>query len=63
MANHSKRTGTAIEAHYQFPLWLPPAVEKFPRSHKFSLGDRIETTALDVFEALIEATYTRLQKL
>ena len=34
-------------------------MEKFPRSHKFTLGDRIETIALNVLEALIEATYTR----
>jgi len=34
-------------------------VAKFPKSHKFTLGDRIEAIALDVLEALIEATYTR----
>ncbi|MGH6897203.1 MAG: type II toxin-antitoxin system prevent-host-death family antitoxin [Geminicoccaceae bacterium] len=40
-------------------LWLVPTVEKFPRSQKFLLGDRIQSTALDVLERLIEATYTR----
>ena len=59
MADNSKRTGPAVEAHYQFLTWLMPTVEKFPRSHKFTIGDRIETAALDVLEALIEATYTR----
>jgi 23S rRNA-intervening sequence protein len=59
MIDHSRRTGAAIEAHYQFLLWLLPAIEKFPRSHKFSVGDRIENTALAVLEALIEATYTK----
>ena len=34
-------------------------MEKFPRSQKFILGDRIQSTALDVLERLIEATYTR----
>ena len=58
--NHSaRRTGPALEAHYQFMLWLIPAVEKFPRAQKFLLGDRIRATALDVQEALIEATYSR----
>jgi hypothetical protein len=33
-------------------------VEKFPRSQKFVLGDRIENAALDMIEGLIEATYT-----
>ncbi len=44
---------------YRFLLWLVPTVEKFPRSQKFLLGDRIQTTALDVLERLIEATYTK----
>jgi hypothetical protein len=35
---------------YRFLLWLVPTVEKFPRSQKFLLGDRIQTTALDVLE-------------
>ena len=59
MADNAKRTGAAIEAHYQFLTWLMPTVEKFPRSHKFTIGDRIEIAALDVLEDLIEATYTR----
>ena len=52
-------TGAALEAHYRFILWLVPALERFPRSQKFLLGDRIQGAALDVLESLIEATYTR----
>ena len=59
MTDNSKRTGAAIEAHYQFLVWLVPTIEKFPKSHRFTIGDRIETIAIDVLEALIEATYTR----
>jgi hypothetical protein len=44
---------------YQFLLWLVPTVDKFPRARKFTLGERIESTALDVQDALIAATYTR----
>lgn len=58
-ANNARRTGPALEAMYQFLLWLVPAVDKFPRNQKFVLGDRIETAALDVLDALIAATYTR----
>ena len=54
--NTARKTGPALEAMYQFVAWLVPAVEKFPRSHKFVIGDRIETTALDCLERLIEAT-------
>jgi hypothetical protein len=54
MTDNSKRTGATI-AHYQFLAWLVPTIEKFPKSHKFTIGDRIEMIALDVLEALIEA--------
>lgn len=57
--DNARQTGPALEAAYRFILWLVPAVEKFPRSQKFLLGDRIQSTALDVLERLIEATYTR----
>ena len=57
--DRARETGPALEAHYRFILWLVPAVERFPRSQKFLLGDRIQSTATDVLEALIEATYTR----
>lgn len=33
-------------------------VEKFPRSQKFTLGDRIINISLDTLDVLIEATYT-----
>ena len=55
----ARRTGPALEAMYRFALWLIPTVENFPRRQKFLLGDRMQATALDVLERLIEATYTR----
>ena len=59
MSPSERRYGPAIEAHFQFLIWLIPTVEKFPRAQKFLLGDRIQATALDVLEALIDATYTK----
>lgn len=61
-ADDARQTGPALEAMYRFMLWLIPTVEKFPRSQKFLLGDRIQSTALDVLERLIEATYTRARR-
>lgn len=57
--DRSRTTGTALEKWYQFLRWLIPTVEKFPKSQKFTLGDRIQSGALDVLERLIEATYSR----
>ena len=62
MTDNARKTGAAVEAHFQFLMWLVPAIEKFPRTQKFLLGDRIQTTALDILESLIEATYTRDRK-
>ena len=42
---------------YDLILWLLPKLEKFPRSQKFLLGDRIGTTLFDILEFLIEANY------
>jgi hypothetical protein len=58
-ANNARTTGPALEAMYQVLLWLIPTVEKYPRKQKFVLGDRIESTALDVLELLIGATFTK----
>lgn len=57
--DNARQTGPALEHMQRFLLWLVPTVEKFPRSQKFTLGDRIQTTALDVLERLVEATYTK----
>ena len=57
--SNERRTGPALEAMYQFLLWLLPTVEKYPRAKKFTLGDRIENAALNVLDALITATFTR----
>ena len=55
----ARSTGAALESHYRFILWLVPVVDRFPRTRKFLLGDRLESTALDTLESLLEATYTK----
>ena len=55
----TRETGPALELHYRFILWLVPTLNRFPRAQRFLLGDRIQRTALDVLESLIEATYRR----
>ena len=53
--DRARTTGAALESHYRFILWLVPTLERFPRSQRFLLGDRIQGTALDVLERLVEA--------
>lgn len=38
-------------------LWVIERVAKFPRDHKFTLGDRLVETCLDITTDLVEATY------
>jgi hypothetical protein len=52
MTEAAKQSGIALENAYQFMLWLMPKVEKFPRSQKFLLGDRLQGAALDILEGL-----------
>jgi len=58
-AEVARYSGPALEKAYQFVLWLIPAVEKFPRGQRFLLKDRIQITALEPLEGLIEATYSQ----
>jgi hypothetical protein len=49
----------AVTKLYDFLLWMVPKIEKFPRSQKFVIGDRIENMMLDILELLIEAAYSK----
>ena len=49
----------AVQSCHELLLWLIPQLDKFPRSRRFTLGERIETALLDVLELLVEAAYTR----
>ena len=45
MTDAARRFGPAIEAMHVFLKWGAPTVEGFPRSHKFTLGDRSNSRA------------------
>jgi len=49
----------AVQKAYDITKWLIPLVERFPRTYKFTLGDRIQTTALDLCLALVEGGHAR----
>ncbi len=43
-------------------LWLIPTLDKFPRSRRFTLGERLESGSLNLLTELIEATYNKQKK-
>ena len=49
----------AVQSCHELLLWLIPQLDKFPRSRRFTLGERIEDGLLEVLELLVEAAYTR----
>lgn len=55
----ARSIGPALEAMHVFLRWAIPTLDKFPRSQKFLLADRIQSIALDGLERLIQATFTR----
>ena len=48
-----------ITKAYDLVLWSTDRVAKFPRSHRFTLGDRLERRLYDVLDLLLRAKYVR----
>ena len=44
---------------YDLTLWIVQKVEKFPKSYRFSVGQRLIDTTLDLLLLLVEAAYRR----
>ena len=58
----TQETAVVVEKGYAFALWLVKKVERFPKSYRFSMGDRIVARSLDLQEALLEAAYSRIKQ-
>jgi hypothetical protein len=48
-----------VEHAHALLRWAVPAVGKFPRSFRFTLGERIERRLYDVLELLVRASYAK----
>src|SRR5207302_5838481 len=44
---------------YDLVLWSSQHTARFPRSHRFVLGERIERRLYELLETLLQAKYTR----
>ena len=53
------REAPVVGKAYDLCLWLLPHIAKFPRSHRFILGDHLERHALSVLLFLVRAAYSR----
>ena len=54
----SEETAVAVTKAYDVVLWLTNKVQHFPRSNRFTLGERLVNAAIDLLMTLVEAAYT-----
>jgi 23S rRNA-intervening sequence protein len=59
MANTSNELPIVVQKAYELNLWLIQKVENFPRSYRFSVGDRLVQSVLDLLLRLVDAAYSR----
>ena len=48
-----------VQRMYDLIVWYVPVINKFPRSHKYVLGERMQTTLYSVLEGLVVARFRR----
>jgi len=48
---------SAVQKVYDFMVWMLPHLSKYPKDHKFGLGESIRERTLNVLELVIEAQY------
>jgi len=50
-------TAIVVQKAYDWNVWILPKVEKFPKSYRFSVGQNLVTTSLDLLMNLVDASY------
>jgi hypothetical protein len=48
-----------IQKTYELLLWMVPTIQKLPRSHRFVLGERLESSLYRLLEDLVRARFAR----
>jgi len=46
---------------YEYLFWLRPAVERFAKVHKYSLGAQLQTSALNLLKLVVKANYSEVK--
>jgi hypothetical protein len=52
-----------IQKTYDLIKWIVPILARLPRTHRFTLGDRIIKELYDLLESLISARYAKTGRL
>jgi len=46
-----------VQKAYDWTLWVLPKLEKFPQSYRFSVGQNLVASSLDLLVNLVDASY------
>jgi len=57
--NKQHQLPVVINDCHELLKWIIPQLDNFPRSRRFTLGDKVETLLLEVLEYLLEAAYQK----
>ena len=49
----------AIDDCHRLLAWIVPQLDHFPRARRFTLGEKLELSLLEVLENLLDAAYQR----
>lgn len=49
----------AVQDCHNLLIWLIPLLDDFPRNRRFTLGERLEASLIEILELLVEAAYAR----
>lgn len=53
------REPEAVSALYELMLWALPVTGRLPRSHRYTVGQKIEETLIDALRLLVKAQYRK----
>jgi hypothetical protein len=57
--DNEKQLPVAINDCHQLLAWIVPQLDNFPRSRRFTLGEKLELLLMEVLEYLLEAAYQK----
>jgi len=52
-------TPVVVQKAYELNLWMIQKVGSFPKSYRFSIGDRLVDGVLEILMRLVDAAYSR----
>ena len=55
--SQSTEPAVVVQKAYEWTLWIIPKVEKFPKSFRFTIGQTLVTSSIELLMNLVDATY------